>query len=359
LELVSIPTYVLLYLPRRGEANQEAAIKYMLLSIFSSAIVLYGMSMLYGAAGTTNLAGIAEFFEAGQSESATTLIRLSVALLIAGLSFRLGAVPFHFYAPDVFQGIPSAAAAMLSYVPKVVGFVALLRLLPLVGGLGVTEAVDGPSARILLAALAIATMTIGNLLAFRQDNLYRLMAYSSVAHAGYMMIGLVVEGGNDDVSGVGALLFYLATYGLITIGIFALFAGVSSEKSPVRVVSDLAGMSRIHPAVALALAVCLFSLTGLPPTVGMLGKLNLFLASWGEGTTLGRSLAIVLAANAAISAWYYLRIIGVMFFDSAPAGEPSKLTLAPAVAGTLCSIASILLFIAPQYLWEAAVKFVP
>jgi NADH-quinone oxidoreductase subunit N len=124
-------------------------------------------------------------------------------------------------------------------------------------------------------------------------------------------------------------------------------------------VSDLAGMSRIHPAVALALAVCLFSLTGLPPTVGMLGKLNLFLASWGEGTTLGRSLAIVLAANAAISAWYYLRIIGVMFFDSAPAGEPSKLTLAPAVAGTLCSIASILLFIAPQYLWEAAVKFVP
>ncbi len=359
LELVSIPTYVLLYLPRRGEANQEAAIKYMLLSIFSSAIVLYGMSMLYGAAGTTNLAGIAEYFEAGQSESATTLIRLSVALLIAGLSFRLGAVPFHFYAPDVFQGIPSAAAAMLSYVPKVVGFVALLRLLPLVGGLGVAEAVDGPSARILLAALAIATMTIGNLLAFRQDNLYRLMAYSSVAHAGYMMIGLVVESGNDDVSGVGALLFYLATYGLITIGVFALFAGVSSEKSPVRVIGDLAGMSRIHPAVALALAICLFSLTGLPPTVGMLGKLNLFLASWGEGTTLGHSLAIVLAVNAAISAWYYLRIIGVMFFDSAPAGEPSKLTLAPAVAGTLCSIASILLFIAPQYLWEAAVKFVP
>jgi len=359
LELVSIPTYVLLYLPRRGEANQEAAIKYMLLSIFSSALVLYGMSMLYGAAGTTNLAGIAEKFAGSTPVDSTTLIQLSVALLIAGLSFRLGAVPFHFYAPDVFQGIPSAAAAMLSYVPKVVGFVALLRLLPLVGGFDVVEAVDGPSVRILLAALAIATMTIGNLLAFRQDNLYRLMAYSSVAHAGYMMIGLVVEGGSDDVSGVGALLFYLATYGLITIGIFALFAGLSNEKSPVRVISDLAGLSRIHPAVALALAICLFSLTGLPPTVGMLGKLNLFLASWGEGTTLGRSLAIVLAVNAAISAWYYLRIIGVMFFDSAPAGEPAKLTLAPAVAGTLCSIASILLFIAPQYLWEAAVKFVP
>lgn len=364
LELVSIPTYVLLYLPRRGEANQEAAIKYMLLSIFSSAIVLYGMCMLYGAAGTTNLVGIAAALGAETPENASVLIRVAVALLIAGLSFRLGAVPFHFYAPDVFQGIPSAAAAMLSYVPKVVGFAALLRLLPLVGELGVgelgvTEVVDAPSARVLLGVLAIATMTIGNLLALRQDNLYRLMAYSSVAHAGYMMIGLVVQNADADVSGIGALLFYLATYGLITIGIFALFAGISSEKNPIRTVKDLAGLSRIHPAVALALAVCLFSLTGLPPTVGMLGKLNLFLASWGDGTTLGRTLAIVLAANAAISAWYYLRLIGVMFFDPAASNEPSKLSLAPAVAGSLCSAASIVLFIAPQELWAAAVKFVP
>ena len=359
LELVSIPTYVLLYLPRRGEANQEAAIKYMLLSIFSSAIVLYGMCMLYGAAGTTNLVGIATALGAETPESAGMLIRVAVALLIAGLSFRLGAVPFHFYAPDVFQGIPSAAAAMLSYVPKVVGFAALLRLLPLVGELGVGEVVDGPSARVLLGVLAIATMTLGNLLALRQENLYRLMAYSSVAHAGYMMIGLVVQNADADVSGVGALLFYLATYGLITIGVFALFAGISSDKNPIRTVKDLAGLSRIHPAVALALTVCLFSLTGLPPTVGMLGKLNLFLASWGDGTTLGRTLAIVLAANAAISAWYYLRLIGVMFFDPAASNEPSKLSLAPAVAGTLCSVASILLFIAPQELWAAAVKFVP
>jgi NADH-quinone oxidoreductase subunit N len=357
LELVSIPTYVFLYLPRRGEANQEATIKYMLLSIFSSAIVLYGMCMLYGAAGSTNLEGIAQSINADASESSATLIQLSVALLIAGLSFRLGAVPFHFYAPDVFQGVTSSSAAMLSYVPKVVGFVALLRLLPLAGALGGAEVVDGPSARVLLAALAIATMTIGNILALRQENLYRLMAYSSVAHAGYMLIGLVVESRQDDVSGVGALLFYLATYGLITIGIFALFAGVSHEKSPIRMVKDLAGLSRIHPAVALSLAVCLFSLTGLPPTVGMLGKLNLFLASWGDGTNLGRWLAIILAGNAAISAWYYLRLIGVMFFDAAPAGErSSRLTLAPAIAGGLCAAASIVLFIAPQELWEAAVQ---
>ncbi|WP_428308766.1 NADH-quinone oxidoreductase subunit N [Lacipirellula sp.] len=359
LELVSIPTYVLLYLPRRGEANQEAAIKYMLLSVFSSAIVLYGMSMLYGATGTTNLAGIAQSFGVEDQEKTATLLKIAIAMLIAGLSFRIGAVPFHFYAPDVFQGIPSSAAALLSFVPKVVGFVALLRLLPLVGGLGVAEAVDGPSVRVLLAALAFVTMTFGNLLALRQNNLYRLMAYSSVAHAGYMLIGLVVDGGNNDVDGVGALLFYLATYGLITIGIFALIAGVSSEKTPLRSVSDLNGLSRVHPAVALALAVCLFSLTGLPPTVGMLGKLNLFLASWGDGTALGRWLAIVLAANAAISAWYYLRLIAVMFLEPANAGETSKVSLAPAIAGSCCALVSVLLFIAPQQLWEAAVKFVP
>jgi NADH-quinone oxidoreductase subunit N len=359
LELVSIPTYVLLYLPRRGEANQEAVIKYMLLSVFSSAIVLYGMSMLYGATGTTNLAGIAQSFGAEDQVNSAMLVRIAIALLIAGLSFRIGAVPFHFYAPDVFQGIPSSAAALLSFVPKVVGFVALLRLLPLMGGLGVAEVVDAPSARVLLAALAFVTMTIGNLLALRQNNLYRLMAYSSVAHAGYMLIGLVVEGGGNDVNGVAALLFYLATYGLITIGIFALIAGISSEKNPLRTVSDLNGLSRVHPAVALALAVCLFSLTGLPPTVGMLGKLNLFLASWGDGTVLGRWLAIVLAANAAISAWYYLRLIAVMFLEPAPAGETSKVSLAPAIAGSVCSLLSILLFIAPQQLWEAAVKFVP
>ena len=223
------------------------------------------MSMLFGAAGTTNLAGIAQSFDAGESEGSALLVQMSVALLVAGLAFRVGAVPFHFYAPDVFQGIPASIAAMLSYVPKVVGFAALLRLLPLLGALGGAETVDGPSARLLLAALAIATMTIGNLLALRQQNLYRLMAYSSVAHAGYMLIGLVVENSVAEVNGIGALLFYLATYGLITIGVFALLACVSNGPKQVRTIADLAGLSRAYPAVALALAVCLFSLTGLPP----------------------------------------------------------------------------------------------
>lgn len=360
LELVSIPTYVLLYLPRRGAANQEASIKYMLLSIFSSAIALYGMSLLYGAAGTTNLEGIAATFTVEDQANTSSLLRVATALIIAGMSFRLAAVPFHFYAADVYQGITSGCAAMLSFVPKMVGIVALLRLLPLVSASGIGESVaDGPSAGVLLGGLAVASMLIGNLLALRQQSLFRLFAYSGVAHAGYMLMGLAVGPSAGLADGVSAALFYLAVYGLTTIGVFALFAGVSTSDSPVRAVSDLSGLSRVHPAVALSLAVCLFSLAGLPPTSGFIGKWNLFAASWSEGTTLGRVLAISLALNAAIGAWYYLRLIAVMYLETAPAGEPRKVSLAPAIAGAVCAIGTVLLFAAPQAVWDAAARFTP
>ncbi|HEX6962270.1 MAG TPA: NADH-quinone oxidoreductase subunit N [Lacipirellula sp.] len=360
LELVSIPTYVFLFLPRRGVPHQEATIKYLLLSIFSSAITLYGMSLLYGAAGTTNLVGIAEAIEGEAAAKTTTLLQMSAALLIAGLSFRIAAVPFHFYAPDVFQGVSSAGAAMLSYIPKAVGIVALLRLLPLAGGLGLIGGdASAPSLRVLLAVLAIATMVLGNLLALRQRNLFRLLAFSSVAHAGYMLVGLAVGPSETPADGVSAMLFYLAAYGVMTIGVFALFAGVSSPEAPVRTLGDLAGLSRVHPGVALGLAICLFSLTGLPPTAGFMGKWNLFIAAWSDGSELGRILAVALALNAAISAWYYLRIIAVMFLEPASETASQKLCYAPALAGALCSIGVVVLFAVPQAVWEAAARFSP
>jgi NADH-quinone oxidoreductase subunit N len=360
LELVSIPTYVLLYLPRRGQANQEATVKYILLSIFSSAIMLYGMSLLYGAAGTTNLRGIADAVHSGQASGNLTLLRMSAALLVAGLSFRIAAVPFHFYAPDVFQGVTSAGAALLSFIPKIVGFVALIRLLPLAGGLGLQASeVDLPSLRLLIATLSIASMLLGNLLALRQQNLQRLLAYSSIANAGYMLVGLAVGWGGGSTDGVSALLFYLAAYGLMTIGVFALIACVGSGDSSVRTQSDLAGLSRRHPAIALGLAVCLISLTGLPPTGGFIGKLNLFLASWGDGTQLGKVLAVALALNAGIAAWYYLRLIAVMYLENPSGDEPRKVSRAPAVAGAACALGTVLLFIAPQAVWQAAASFSP
>jgi NADH-quinone oxidoreductase subunit N len=145
----------------------------------------------------------------------------------------------------------------------------------------------------------------------------------------------------------------------MTIGVFALFAGISPNESPVRTIGDLAGLSRVHPAIALALAVCLFSLAGLPPTAGFMGKWNLFVASWSEGSQLGRVLAIALALNAAISAWYYLRLIAVMFLEAPAEGRVEKVCLAPAVAGAVCSIGTVLLFAAPQAVWQAAASFAP
>jgi NADH-quinone oxidoreductase subunit N len=371
LELVSIPTYVILYVPRRDRENGEAALKYFLLSVFSSALVLYGMSWLYGVAGTTNFTAIQNVLSNRPPHAGETMLEISFALLLAGLCFRITAVPFHFYAPDVFQGTTAANAALLSFVPKVVGFAALLRLIPLTGNTeNWQDWIPEHSIRLLLGVLAVFTMLLGNLMALRQKHLHRLMAYSSIAHAGYMLVALTV-GDMLPVGGREALLFYLAAYGLMTIGTFALFGAINKETrehqreaersnaqrfpAAATTLDDLRGLSRRQPSVALMLAVCLFSLTGLPPTAGFLGKLNLFLASWSVDPHIGRGLAVVLAVNSAISAWYYLRPVAVMFLDPSPEAEstPRRIVWAPWLAGTICAIATMVIFFAPQWLWDS------
>jgi NADH-quinone oxidoreductase subunit N len=363
LELVSIPTYVLLYLPRRDRPGREATIKYFLLSAFSSALVLYGMSWLYGVVGSTNFAAIAKALAADTSAAGVWMPRVAFAFLVAGLSFRIAAVPFHFYAPDVFEGTTPSNAALISFVPKVVGFVAMLRLLPLAPlPQSIAGWVPAHSLQPLLASMAILTMFVGNLMAWRQTNLYRLLAYSSVAHAGYMLIGLTV-GDVQSVPGTRALLFYLATYGLMTIGVIALLSGLGGWRlgpggwreeggRSYTLLDDIRGLNHFHPTTALLLAVCLLSLTGLPPTAGFFGKLNLFLAAWGNGTPLGRTLAIALAINAAIGAWYYLRIVAMMFLDPAvESSPPTRPSWSSFLAGAVCTAGTVFFFVAPQWLW--------
>ncbi len=359
LELVSIPTYVLLYLSRRDRDTREAAIKYFLLSLFSSAIFLFGASWFFGATGTTHFAGIVQATENGRLVD-TAMVRMALLFMIAGLGFRVTAVPFHFYAPDVFQGVTSSAAAVLSLIPKVVGFVALLRLLSLASGVLLPESwlLVAP-AREMLAVVAVATMFVGNLLALRQRNLHRLLAWSSVAHAGYMLAGLAVGNHGTTASGTAALLFYLVVYGFMTIGVFALLAGTGAQNQSARVDSDLAGLGRTQPLTALLLTVCLFSLIGLPPTAGFLAKLNLFLATWSDGTWLGQSLASAMAINAAIAAWYYLRLISMMYLEPVRDDVPSETLQSPAwIAGLICVAATIGLFVLPQFLWDAALRAV-
>jgi NADH-quinone oxidoreductase subunit N len=316
--------------------------------------VLYGMSWLYGVTGSTNFAAIQDALLNRSPHAGEPLLQIAFALLVAGLCFRIAAVPFHFYAPDVFQGTTAANASMLSVVPKVVGFVALMRIIPLTGE---TESwahwIPDFYGKWLLAVLATATMLTGNLLALRQRNLYRLMAYSSIAHAGYMLVGLVT-GDTVPVGGRQAVLFYLATYGLMTIGVFALVSCASNRDEPLTTTAELRGLSRRQPLVALLLTICLFSLTGLPPTAGFLGKLNLFLAAWSDASRLSHGLAILLALNAAISAYYYLRLVALMFLDAPEAeAKPMRIEWMPWLAGVVCAVATIAIFISPQWLWNS------
>lgn len=356
LELVSIPTYILLFLARRDWMSNEATIKYFLLSIFSSAFVLYGLSWVFGIAGTTNLTAIAQKISIASATTNLGMFRLAMVFIIAGLSFRITAVPFHFYAPDVFQGVTTSSAAMLSFVPKVVGFTALLRLLPVCfGASGFTDWMPVGAVRVVLMVLAILTMFVGNLLALRQTSIMRLLAYSSIAHAGYMLVGLTVGNASEN-SGVASLLFYLTMYGFMTIGLFALITAAAPFAQPLRALSDFSGLSKSQPAIALMMAVCLIGLSGLPPTGGFLAKLNLFLAAWSEGSADGRVLAIALAINAVIAATYYLRMISVMYFEQSTVVRGPSRQPAAWIAGCVCAVATLVLFMVPQPLWDAAIR---
>jgi NADH-quinone oxidoreductase subunit N len=364
LELISIPTYVLLYMGRRDAGSQEAAAKYFYLSILASAMFLYGLSFLYGAAGSTQLAEIRAKLLHSENLPAgfETLARVALVLIVAGLCFRISAVPFHFYAPDVYQGTIHANAGLLSVVPKAAGFVALVKLV-LVAMPDMT-----PHAWRIALALAVITMTLGNVVALWQDNLRRLLAYSSIANAGYMLIGLAAGLATADATraadwwdGIGAMLFYLCAYSAGTLGIFAALAYLGREQQQVEAVDELAGLGRTHPWVAGCMALCLFSLTGLPPAGGLWGKIVVFGSALSVQAGTGGpqrpwfiALAVIGVLNAAIAAFYYLRIVGVMYFR-APLATPRAEGGRGALLATLaCTLVVLALGVYPGPLIQAS-----
>ena len=371
LEMVSIPTYVLLYLPARDRVGQEAAVKYFLLSILSSGVLLFGFSYLYGLAGTTNLGAVVAVLTTAHQASVSPMALIAVVLVIAGLGFRIAAVPFHFYAPDVYQAGPTGVVAQIAFLPKLVGFVALARVL----GLAVRSAdglpFDATSTLIplILWVIALVTMTVGNALALLQDDLKRLLAYSGIAHSGYMLIGIVVAcsvrpTADTAVSGLDTTLFYLVAYGLMTVGSFALVMYLNRPERPVRTVDDLAGLGVANPLSAVLMAVFLFSLIGLPLTAGFAGKFLLFVGAFDAPVTppmgkLYRVLVVVAAVNAAIGAVYYLRIVGAMYLRSpiSPAG-PSRGVL-PLFAAILCAAGTLAIGVYPEPLAEATRRAAP
>ncbi len=355
LELVSIPTYLLLYLGRRNSLGEEATIKYFLLSIFSSAIVLFGLSYFYGIAGSTNLIAIKEALTAGATSSMPAVIGLAMVMVLVGLGFRLTAVPFHFYAPDVMQGAADGGAALLSFVPKIAGLIALIRLLILAPIEPIAGTLWTPLGQtsLIVGILAILSMSIGNFLALQQTNIRRLLAWSSVAHAGYLLVGLAMAYQSaGPVPPITAMLFYLIAYGAMTIGAFAVLSMLHRRDRRAESIGDLAGLSQTSPGAALMMTIFLLSLTGLPPTVGFLGKWNLFLAAWSSGSELGQLLAVVMAVNAAIAAWYYLRVIGVMYLQPATSNEKRTVEFPAFVGGLICAALTLILFIVPSWLWH-------
>lgn len=365
LELISVPTYVLLYLGRRDYATQEAAVKYFLLSILSAAVLLYGFSFLYGLTGSTHLGAIRQVLVATYQSpengfppaGGSTMGLVALVLIFAGLGFKVAAVPFHFYAPDVYQGTSAFNAGLLAVVPKAAGFIVLIRV-----ALETMVGFESSGERVALI-LAIITMTGGNCLALLQTNVRRLLAYSSIANAGYMLIGIAVgfwdvwnspsslDAGGELPGGVRACLFYLLGYSVASVGLFAVLTYLSGPRGKqVEHIDDLTGLGRTQPFVAVAAALFLFSMAGVPPLLGFWGKLTLFADAMNvrvqnsgsldmhQGFTL---LAIIGAINAAVAAAYYLRLVAVMFLND-PLSTHRPEGGRPALAAICCAAVLVL-----------------
>lgn len=351
-ELVSVPTYVLIALSRDDARASEAAVKYFFLGALSAAILAYGLTFLYGAAGTTALytAGDGGFHSPlGFGVQMSHAAMIGLLLAFAGLAFKIAAVPLHVYAADVYEGAASPVTGLLGFVPKLAGFVALIKIF------GACNWEFPLAVYWLVWIVAAATMTVGNALALWQNNVKRMLAYSSIAHTGYMLIALLVgpvagEGPMRD--GTAALLFYIAIYGVMNLGAFAVLAAFTSGGRTAETLDDLAGLARSAPLAALGLAVCAFSLMGLPPTAGFLGKIYIFSSAFslepGHAFRVPLIVLVVIGViNTAIGAAYYLRIASTAYVR-APAEELASVAGAPLRWGVaLCALPLLLLFAWP------------
>ncbi|QDU94217.1 NADH-quinone oxidoreductase subunit N [Lignipirellula cremea] len=332
LELISVPTYVLLFLGRNDRSTAEATIKYFFLSIFSSAMLLYGFSFLYGIGGSTNLSDIhAALGRESTGMGILGLAPVAAVLIVAGLGYKIAAVPFHFYAPDVYQGSTNTNAGLLAVAPKIAGIAALARLAVYV--MPESFAFGWP----LILVLSMISMTIGNVCALWQTNLRRMMAYSSIAHAGYMLIGLSValaaaETGDLTSGGVAAMLVYLTMYVFATIGVFSALSYLSGPDHEISEVDELAGVGRSHSTAGTVIAMGMFSLAGIPPLAGFWGKFAVFgsairfaaMPTSGAASWWFIVLAIVGAVNAAIAAVYYLNVVSTLYFRTSQTSTPAR-----------------------------------
>ena len=310
LELLSIPLYVLSGFARPAEKSEEAAIKYFLLGAFASGFVVYGIALVFGATGTTSLAGIVQAVKSGALLN-PNLLTIGGALLLIGLGFKVAAVPFHMWTPDVYHGAPTSVTAFMALGAKAAGFAALLRIFLTVFP---SLAADFTPVLWVLAAL---TMFLGNVVAIAQRNIKRMLAYSSIAHAGYLLMALVPYGQRGLTGDVSAsLLFYLVAYGLTNFGVWSVVMLLERAEGKGLALDDYAGLGRKYPALAASMTVFMLSFAGVPPTLGFVGKFYLFRTVLEGGYIW---LALIGVLTSLVSAYYYLRVVVIMYMRD---GEP-------------------------------------
>ncbi len=303
LELQSLPLYVLAAFQRNDVRASEAGVKYFILGALSSGMLLYGASMVYGFVGSTNFNDIYTTLHTFEMSGNIGLI-VGLVFMLAGLAFKISAVPFHMWTPDVYQGAPTAVTAFFAIVPKIAALALLSRLL--MGAFGEIASVWQQ----VMIMMAGASMIIGSVGALVQNNIKRLLAYSSIGHMGYAMIGLAI--GSFD--GIEAMLVYLGIYAAMSIGVFAIILSMHRKDAMFDQVDDLAGMAKNHPLLALLMTILMFSMAGIPPLAGFFGKLFIFKAAIGAELY---TLAIIGVLSSVVAAYYYLRVIKVMYFDDA------------------------------------------
>jgi len=344
LESVSITSYVMVAYLKGDRMSNEASLKYVLFGAASTGTMLYGLSLLYGMTGTTSLPAIQELVAAGVPEANRFAIYAVTLLVLAGLGFKIAAVPFHFWCPDVYQGAPTPVTALLSVLPKAAGLAIVLRFFygafstPATGPWDLAGSINWTD---LLMVVSVLTMTVGNVAALTQTNMKRLLAYSSIAHAGYLLMGVVAL--SDE--GARGLLVYLAAYLFMNLGAFLVVTLVHLHDGTFDL-RDYPGLYRRAPLLTMAMAFFLLSLVGIPPFVGFLGKLYVFAAVIERGMGV---YAVIAAANAAIAAYYYFRVLKVMTID---AGNEDKPPLKLAVADQAWLAAFALANLLPILFWN-------
>ena len=339
LELLSLSLYVLVGFLRHDVLSNEGGLKYLLLGAFSTCFFLFGAALAYGATGTTNFEGIAAAIASGNVFSSAVL-DLGIGLLIVGFAFKVAVVPFHMWSPDVYQGAPTSVTAFLCTAPKAAGFGVLLKLFI------VAFPIEGVAWQDLFWLFAILTMTVGNISALIQPNVKRMLAFSSVAHAGYLLIGVMVM----DVAGTSSVMFYLLVYSAMNLGAFGVISLVEHEEKGLTF-NDYRGLASRHPWLSIVLALFMLSLAGFPPTAGFVAKYGLFSAAVAKGYIW---LVVIAVLNTLVSFYYYARLIVKMYMEAEEEALTAFTSIHSTILLTILATVILLFGLTPGWLIENA-----